>query len=162
MPILTELARFQDIEDMAYMSRDEVEHGLHWRYRPQRIHALLRTPDTTAVCVHFQSKHSSRRHLLGFGIMRLGMEDANIILLAVDRSVRRQGVGGSIMRWLEETAAVGGMRQITLEMRENNTIAQKFYESFGYVQYRRLIGYYAALDGSSEDALCMVKTLRST
>lgn len=159
MPIHTELANVRDIEAMAYMSRDEVEQGLVWRYRPQRILALLRTPDTTGVCVRFHSKTTNRHHLLGFGIMRLGTEDAHIILLAVDRSVRRRGIGSSIMKWLEHTASVAGMRQIVLELRQKNLDAKRFYESFGFVQHRRLVAYYPTLSGTTEDGLCLVKSL---
>ena len=158
MPIQTDLAGPSDIPAMAKMSRDEVERGLVWRYRPERILALLRTPDTTGVCVRFQ-KRDGHRVLLGFGIMRLGSEDAHIILLAVDRLFRRRGVGSNIMEWLEKTAQVAGMRRILLEVRQNNGEAKRFYERFGFVQQRRLIGYYATQSGTTEDGLGFVKSL---
>ena len=141
------------------MSRVEVERGLVWRYRPHRISALLQTPETTGVCVRFQSNTTKRVHLLGFGIMRLGIEDAHIILLAVDQSIRRRGIGSKIMDWLVKTADGAMMNRIVLETRQNNKDAQRFYERHGFVQHRRLVGYYATLQGTTEDGLHLIKTL---
>ena len=37
-----------DIEALSVMSRDLIERGLRWRYRPERMRALLRDPN---ICV---------------------------------------------------------------------------------------------------------------
>ena len=161
MPIVTNLAETEDIYAMAKMSRDEVEQGLVWRYKPSRILSVLQTPETTGVCVRFKSEKTKGRLLLGFGIMRLGLEDAHIILLAVDSDVRRRGVGTRILQWLEETALVAGSHRIVLETRKNNAAARRFYEKFGFVQHRRLVGYYPTVEGTTEDGLYLVKTLRT-
>ena len=48
---------------------------------------------------------------------------------------------------------------VDLFVRSSNALAISMYEKFGYVKYRRVLGYYTGLE-DSEDAWDMRKALR--
>ena len=54
--------------------------------------------------------------------------------LVVDKNHRRQGVGSTIMRELEQRAINRGCSFILLVTEQNRTTAHRFYESLGYSQ----------------------------
>lgn len=52
----------------------------------------------------------------------------------VDASVRGQGVGGRLLRAVEEEALETGCCKLTLEVQEHNTQARRVYEQYGFAQ----------------------------
>jgi ribosomal-protein-alanine N-acetyltransferase len=86
--------------------------------------------------------------LVGFGIMEYWDEDAHLVLFAVRPQRQRQGVGSSLLRWLEACAVVAGSRRIRVEARQDNLAARSFYNEHGYheVRIRRRM-YSGTADG---------------
>ena len=72
--------------------------------------------------------------------------------LAVDTSVRRRGLGSTLLRHLIDGARVRGCRRATLEVRPGNGAARALYESFGFSVVGTRPGYYA---DTGEDALLL-------
>lgn len=71
---------------------------------------------------------------------------------------RRLGLAKSFMDDLESTSSnVYNAYFVDLFVRSSNSLAISMYEKFGYVQYRRVLGYYSGDD--PEDALDMRKAL---
>lgn len=81
---------------MALLSRDEIEHGLGWKYDPATVARLIAEPNTCAVV----STQAAR--LLGFAIMQFADDSAHLLLLAVHPAHRRQGIARGLLQWLLE------------------------------------------------------------
>jgi ribosomal-protein-alanine N-acetyltransferase len=138
-----------DAAVLATMSRDLVELGLGWSWTPSRIIRHIRSADSVVLVARQQGL------VAGFAIMRFGLEEAHLDLLAVRPKYRRAGVGRRLMEWLEKSALVAGISVIYLEVRENRLDARTFYERLGYCRIRRLPGYYRGM----ESAICMGRDL---
>lgn len=143
------LAIPEDARRIATMSRDLIEHGLHWRWTPSRILAAMRDPaiNVAVAC--------ERRALAGFGIMQYKDDEAHLLLLAVEPAFRLRGIGAALVRWLETTALTAGTGCIYLEARTRNAGARAFYRGLGYVEIRTVRGLYA--DG--EDGVRIARDL---
>ena len=143
------LGRLADATRMGAMSRDLVESGLGWNWRPARIRRMMRHPD----CVVIAAWRGNE--LVGFAVMEFHAEHAHLNLLAVDPGVRRQGVATALLDWLTESAQVAGIHRIDLEVRRYNRTAIRFYERYGYSVASLIPGYYRG----REDALRMTLPL---
>ena len=136
------------------MSRDHIERGLGWRWRAPAIEHLIASPNTVVLCARVPT--TLGKVIVGFGIMQYALEEAHLILLAVLPRMRRRGLARELLTWLEETADVGGIRKIELEVRERNSGARKFYRKQGYISGPSIPRYYDGL----ETAVRMAKKLR--
>jgi len=76
--------------------------------------------------------------------------------LAVDSSLRRQGLGSTLLRYLIDGARVRGCRRATLEVRPGNVAALSLYETFGFNVVGHRPRYYA---DTGEDALLLTCAL---
>jgi ribosomal-protein-alanine N-acetyltransferase len=148
--ITLRLARRADASTLAAMSRDLIETGLGWHYRPARIARLLNDADAVTVIA------CDRERTVGFAIMRLGEERAHLVLLAVRRSHQHRGIGRRMTEWLVRTAATAGAASVHVELREGNRVAYALYQSAGFTETLRLEGYYSG----RETAIRMMRLLR--
>ena len=135
-----ELARAEDAAPIARLSRDEIERGLEWLWRPPAIRRLIMRPETAVLCA--RCCMDGQHVVAGFGAMEFGIERAHLVLLAVAPRVRRRGVARRILCWLEKSATTAGTREITLEVRSGNRGAGKFYATLGYRRGDYLPGFY--------------------
>jgi ribosomal-protein-alanine N-acetyltransferase len=145
------LARGSDNAWMANMSRRLVESGLPWGWTPGRISRHISHRDCVALTAH------TRHRPIGFAIMYFGDETAHLNLLCVERDKQRQGVGKTLLGWLEQSAIVAGTFDVSLEVRANNNKARLFYRALGYREVGQVSGYYNGV----EDAIRMTHDLRS-
>jgi ribosomal-protein-alanine N-acetyltransferase len=121
-----DIAMQGDAAGIADMSRDLIEHGLPWTWGPGRVSRAIAAPDTNVAVVRGQGSIS------GFGIMEYWDADAHLVLLAVRPASHRQGIGSTILRWLELSALAAGARTIRVETRRDNVAARHFYNEHGY------------------------------
>jgi len=98
----------------------------------------------------------SRNSIVGYAGMWVVYEDAHITTLAVKPECRRQGIGRKLFEALMTEAAKRGAQKMSLEVRHNNNIAQRLYESYGFVPLARIKKYY--LD-TGDDAIVMACNL---
>ena len=136
------IARPSDAGAIAVMSRDLIEYGLEWRWRPDRVSRAIADPDTNVAVLRREEE------LIAFGIMEYLDDEAYLILFAVDRSSQRQGVGSALLRWLEAAARAAGSQRIRVDTRRENVAARCFYNEHGY--HERLLEsrmYSKAVDG---------------
>jgi len=145
------LARPADAVAIAALSRDLIEYGLKWRWRPRRVAASIRAPEVNVLVARIHD------NVAGFAIMRYGDDVAHLDLLAVAPQYRRAGVGRQLLEWLEKCAVVAGVFSITLEVRAANEGARAFYQRMGYRALVELPGYYQGV----EPALRMGRDLSS-
>jgi [ribosomal protein S18]-alanine N-acetyltransferase len=149
--IVLGFANRADAQPIALMSRDLIEAGIGWEYRPKRIAALIRDPDTVTVV----ARESDR--LVGFAVMTFADERAHLVLLAVHEQDQRRGVGRRLLGWLLESALVAGTASVHVELRDRNNAGIGFYDALGFAETFRMAGYY----GGRETAIRMVRILRA-
>ena len=136
------LARPQDAQDIAEMSRNLIETGLPWTWRAGRVLVAIRNPETNVAIVRPDAE------LAAFGIMEYLEADAYLALFAVRPSSQRRGIGSSLLRWLEESARVAGAGRIRVETRRDNAPARTFYNELGYHEVAIKGGRYSdGVDG---------------
>ncbi|MEE4379587.1 MAG: GNAT family N-acetyltransferase [Candidatus Competibacteraceae bacterium] len=152
MSVILELrpARRSEAEIMARMSRDFIETGLGWQWRSQRILHHIRCTDSVVLAARNPAQ------LVGFAIMHFGLDEAHLLLLAVETAFRRRGVGRQLVEWLEKSARTAGIATIYLEVRANNPAAQDFYRALDYHDLYLVPDYYQG----RESALRMAHDLR--
>jgi ribosomal-protein-alanine N-acetyltransferase len=130
------LARESDALRIAQMSRDQIERGLGWSWTTQRVLRSIADAETNVVVALAAGK------LAGFAIMKYHDDEAHLLLLAVQPSARRQGIGAALVAWLEQAALTAGVGQVWLEARQGNVAARAFYRHLGYREIQVLPGYY--------------------
>lgn len=135
-PPTIRLAISSDAHAIAVLSRDAIEHGLGWRYTPDRILAAIRSRTTNVAVIH------ARGCLLAAGVMEYGDTSAHLVLLGVQRTHRRRGMGRQLLEWLEACASTAGLQTIGVEVREDNPNALAFYQALGYRVRGCVPGYY--------------------
>jgi [ribosomal protein S18]-alanine N-acetyltransferase len=97
--------------------------------------------------------------LIGYGGLRAarGATDADIQTIAIAESGRGRGRGRALLTALLEEAERRGIRDVFLEVRADNPVAQGLYSSEGFVEVGRRPRYYQPDD---VDAVVMRLDLR--
>ena len=96
-------------------------------------------------------------NVIGFCILQPVLDEANLLLMAVDPNFQGKGYGYKL---LEESISLlkNSPVQIFLEVRESNIAAIALYEKAGFHQIDLRKNYYPNPDGSRENAVIMVKS----
>lgn len=134
---------------IAELSRDAIEDGLAWRWTPPRVLRSIQDRSTNVAVAREDGR------LIGFAIMHYGEREAHVLLLAVQASRRRAGIGSALLSWLEVTARTAGIGWIRLEARSRNTVARAFYRKHGFKEIGLLAGWYEGV----EDGVRLIKPL---
>jgi ribosomal-protein-alanine N-acetyltransferase len=99
------------------------------------------------------------RTILGFAIFWVVVDELHILNVAVDRAVRRQGLGRKLMDAALAAGRQRACRISNLEVRRSNTAAIKLYESLGFRAVGMRPAYY---QDDREDAVVMILDLYPT
>ncbi|MBS4047664.1 MAG: ribosomal protein S18-alanine N-acetyltransferase [Alphaproteobacteria bacterium] len=94
---------------------------------------------------------------VGFILLRLAADEAEIITLAVQPQLRRQGVARRLLTVGLAKVTGRGAQQCFLEVAESNVAARGLYASAGFAEVGRRPGYYRDAAGLSRDAILMRK-----
>lgn len=97
------------------------------------------------------------KQLVGYLLAVMIVDEAHLGNLAVDPSERRSGVGQCLLDDLLETARGRGVARVTLEVRESNQIARKFYYRNEFIDVAMRKNYYRS---PVEDAIVMLRSLQ--
>lgn len=92
---------------------------------------------------------------LGFTLARTIADEAELLLIAVDPSSQRRGVGQSLLMHFIEHARQAGARKLHLEVRDNNP-AVALYSAAGFTPAGRRRNYYRGADGTKHDAVTLM------
>lgn len=95
----------------------------------------------------------------GFGMLRTIYDETEILTLAVPPEQRRQGIGSQLLASMLEWSAQKGVKSMFLEVRIGNEAAQTLYKNAGFELLNIRKGYYRNPDGTSDDAVVMMKRL---
>lgn len=88
---------------------------------------------------------------VGFAITRATSDEAELLLLATDPRVRRNGVGGALLRSVLNEVRYRAIKQLFLEVRADNE-AIGLYRSLGFTKVGERRGYYRGQNGQLFDA----------
>ena len=82
--------------------------------------------------------------IVGYAGLRslAGSRDADVQTIAVASASRGRGRGRALLRTLLSTAHERGAREVFLEVRADNPVASKLYESEGFAELARRPRYY--------------------
>ena len=94
--------------------------------------------------------------LIGYLCAVLVADEAHVGNLAVAPSERRHGVAQTLLDDLVDAAVSRRARRVTLEVRESNGIARKFYYKNHFIDIAMRKNYYR---NPTEDAIVMLRTL---
>ena len=87
----------------------------------------------------------------GFAIVRSVVDEAELLLLAVDPAYRRRGVATALLRAVIAEAQAGGIADLHLEVRAGNEAVQ-LYTAQGFAKVGERRGYYRGRTGHIYDA----------
>jgi ribosomal-protein-alanine N-acetyltransferase len=90
--------------------------------------------------------------VVGYAVVLLAADEAELANLAVAAEARGQGVGRRLLHAVRSAAAAEGAEVMYLEVRESNAPARALYDGAGFTVIGRRRRYYRAPD---EDALLM-------
>lgn len=82
------------------------------------------------------------RPLEGFIILRAAADQAEILTVAVDPALRRQGIARALLDISETELVDNGVDTLFLEVAEDNPAAIAFYKSAGFEPIGRRPSYY--------------------
>ncbi|OZI61700.1 tRNA (adenosine(37)-N6)-threonylcarbamoyltransferase complex dimerization subunit type 1 TsaB [Bordetella genomosp. 11] len=95
--------------------------------------------------------------MLGFAILMHAPDVSHLLVVAIDKTLHRQGLGSRLIAWCVQRARDRGIGGVLLEVRPSNAGAVAFYEHHGFRRVGLRRGYYPAGRGRREDALVMQK-----
>lgn len=94
--------------------------------------------------------------VVGFALGRIVADEAELLLLAVERGRQHQGIGQMLLDRFTSIAASRGAERLHLEVRDGNH-AIKLYSRSGFVEVGRRKNYYSGRDGQVYDALTLAR-----
>ena len=109
-----------------------------------------------AVTAYQSTVIEQQGQVLGFCILQPVLDEANLLLMAIDPAQQGQGLGYQLLE-ASVTMLKNNPVQIFLEVRESNQAAIKLYEKSGFHQIDLRKNYYPNSNGSREHAIIMVK-----
>jgi [ribosomal protein S18]-alanine N-acetyltransferase len=128
------------------------EFGEAWT--KEQCNGMLGLPGTSV----FLAKDEGRE-LSGFAIARHVHDEAELLLIAVDPSKKRYGIGKMLLRECCAWAKSFGAKKLFLEVRDGNP-ALIFYRNVDFVQVGARSNYYRGQDGRQYDAVTLAKNLQ--
>lgn len=101
---------------------------------------------------------SATRELVGYAVMMLAVDEAELLNIAIASAQQRRGQGRKLLNEMLALARRHGMRRMVLEVRVSNLAAIGLYRAAGFTDIGLRRDYYAA-GSAREDAILMGKNL---
>ena len=142
------MIRFMQATDVASVTQIEKKVQSHPWTEKQFLEAVEQYQSTVI---------EKNGQVVGFCILQPVLDEANLLLMAIDPSQQGQGLGFEL---LDQSMAMlsNNPLQIFLEVRESNSAAIKLYEKADFHQIDLRKNYYPKPDGTREHAIIMVKS----
>ena len=142
------MIRFMQAADVAVVTQIENQVQSHPWTQKQFLEAVEQYQSTVI---------EKNGQVVGFCILQPVLDEANLLLMAVDPKQQGQGLGYELLSQSLELLKNNPI-QIFLEVRESNTAAIKLYEKSDFHQIDLRKNYYPNPDGTREHAIIMVKS----
>ena len=150
---MTELDQLMAIMDDAF--------DPHWReaWTRAQVEDSLRFPSTHYILASaLNTQSDAALPVSGFVLARRILDEEELLLLAVRKDARRQGLGANLLRQFIDAARDNGVKRVFLEMRDRNP-AERLYRKFGFEQIGRRRDYYRTASGDRIDALTFARSV---
>ena len=146
--------RRADLEEV--LSIEGASFSCPWT-REMFIHELAGPVSRCFVAKEGQGKHvDDPPGILGYICYWMVKDEMQIANLAVHPTWRRRGVGRALLDFSLRFGEGRGAKEVYLEVRASNTVAQRLYQGLGFKVVGRRKGYYQF---PAEDALIMALVL---
>lgn len=99
--------------------------------------------------------------LAGFAVTNTVLDEAELLLIAVDPALQRQGLGTQLLSAVINALRSRDVAKLFLEVRAGNAAAQALYAKAGGLRIGLRKDYYPGADGSREDAVNYAFTLHA-
>jgi ribosomal-protein-alanine N-acetyltransferase len=106
------------------------------------------------LCMVYESDGS----ILGYAVLMLAIDEAELLDIAVDSKHQRQGLGRQLLEEMMALARRRDMVRMVLEVRASNGAAIGLYRKAGFTDIGLRRSYYPAQNGR-EDAILMGREL---
>ena len=136
----------QDIEKVAELEK----HVFSDAWTSQGIHETFCQNQAFVTVAEFDGK------IVGYCIVYYVMEEGEIARIAVDETMRRQGVGRGLLDYVSGYCKTKNVERLLLDVRESNTSARAFYEQYGFAVDGVRNNFY---EQPKENAVLMSKNL---
>ena len=142
------MIRFMQAADVAVVSQIENQVQTHPWTQKQFLEAVDQYQATVI---------EKSGQVVGFCILQPVLDEANLLLMAIDPKQQGQGLGYDLLNQSLDLLKNNPI-QIFLEVRESNTAAIRLYEKSDFHQIDLRKNYYPNVDGTREHAIIMVKS----
>lgn len=95
---------------------------------------------------------------VGFALSRMIVDEAELLLIAVQPEYRGQGIGRNMLKEVARTAEARGAARLHLEVRDGNA-ASDLYSAVGFEKIGRRKDYYSGRNGERFDAITLALQL---
>ena len=95
--------------------------------------------------------HNNGSDLVGFALLRLVLDEAELITIGVAPTHRGQGIAAAMLEHMIQDARAGGVGTIFLEVARDNQPAIALYKKAGFTAHGQRRDYYAV----GKDAVMM-------
>lgn len=109
------------------------------------LERLLSDPSVTA---HVAREKGGRGAAVAFLMSRSAGDEAEILSVAVDPAARGRGLAGELLRHHLARLAAHGIRELFLEVGEDNVAALRLYAKAGFREVGKRAGYYPRAEGT--------------
>lgn len=92
---------------------------------------------------------------IGFSLVRAVADEAELLLLAVERGEQKRGIGQALLDNFIASSLAGGAHRLHLEVRDGNP-AMSLYAASGFARAGRRRNYYHGPDGQAYDAVTLL------
>jgi ribosomal-protein-alanine N-acetyltransferase len=141
-------AKLSDSTTIAGMSRDLIEYGLPWSWRPARIAWQIGNHGILTKVARANVAASGDGPLIGFALARFYDGYARLMLLAVSPEWQKRAIGRELVDSVHNICIANGCPTLHLEARISNKGGLAFYRRLGFSPLVDIPHYYA----NGEDA----------
>lgn len=120
---------------------------------------LLELPGCIGLVAEVGSPDGGNGQSVGFILLQVAVDQAEILTIGVDPSWRGGGLGAALLGHAAVLAAARGARALFLEVAEDNAEALALYQRVGFRPSGRRRGYYRRRSGGAVDALVLTRKL---
>lgn len=147
---LIDSARVADADDLA----DIHASAFHRGWPAAEIEALIGEPSVTALVAR-RARLFGKRRPVGFTLVRVAADEAEVLTIAVAPEERGYGIGRQLFDELMRRLYFERVGSVFLEVDEGNQPALALYRRAGFRQVGRRGNYYAVSGGQTSNALVM-------
>lgn len=131
-------------------SIDVLSFSLPWPEKSY-LFELKENPSTLALVAEIVP-HDTKPVVIGMSIVWIVIDEAHIATIAIHPEFRGNGYGKKLLAETLHQSIQRGAVLATLEVRENNSLAQLMYKNFRFTAVGRRLHYYK---DNNEDAIIM-------